>query len=102
MTRLTYSVPSRQDLAEIGLYIAKDNPRRAMSFVRELKVQCRKITDAPKGYLARSELGQNIRSCVYGNYVIFFCEEPDLVRILRILHASMDIEARFADKKISP
>lgn len=99
MTRLTYTEQSKQDLVEIGLYIAEDNPRRAMSFVRELKAQCRKITNAPKGYRARPELGQGIRFCAYGNYIVIFYEEPGLVRIVRILHGSMDIEAEFADKK---
>ena len=50
MTRLVYTPQSKKDLSDIGLYIARDNPRRAMSFVRELREQCRKITQAPKAY----------------------------------------------------
>ena len=50
MTRLVYTPQSKKDLNDIGLYIARDNPRRAMSFVRELREQCRKITEAPKAY----------------------------------------------------
>lgn len=38
---------AERDLEKIGDYIAEDNPRRASSFVRELKRQCRKITIAP-------------------------------------------------------
>ena len=98
MIRRELSSEAESDLESIGDFIARDNPRRAMSFVRELRVQCRKITNAPKGYRARPELGQGIRSCAYGNYVVFFYEEPSLVRILRILHGSVDIEARLADK----
>ena len=40
MTCLVYTPQSKKDLNDIGLYIARDNPRRAMSFVRELREQC--------------------------------------------------------------
>ncbi|TSE25322.1 Toxin ParE1 [Tepidimonas thermarum] len=102
MTRLVYTPQSRRDLNDIGLYIARDNPRRAMSFVRELRAQCRKITQAPQAYRPRPELGEGIRSCAYGNYVVFFVEEPGLVRIVRVLHGAMDIEVQFAEKYSTP
>lgn len=102
MTRLVYTPQSKKDLNDIGLYIAQDNPRRAMSFVRELRGQCRKITEAPKAYRPRPELGKGLRSCAYGNYIVFFFEEPGLVRIIRVLHGAMDIEAQFAEKILLP
>ena len=66
MTRLVYTPQSKKDLNDIGLYIAQDNPRRAVSFVRELCGQWRKITEAPQAYRPRPELGEGIRSCAYG------------------------------------
>ena len=102
MTRLVYTPQSKKDLNDIGLYIAQDNPRRAMGFVRELREQCRKITQAPKAYRLRPELGKGLRSCAHGNYIVFFFEEPGLVRILRVLHGAMDIEAQFAEKNSAP
>ena len=63
MTRLVYTPQSKKDLNNIGLYIAQHNPRRAISFVRELREQCRRITEAPKAYRPRPELGKNVRSC---------------------------------------
>jgi toxin ParE1/3/4 len=96
--RLVFLPQAETDLEAIGDYIARDNPRRAMSFVRELREQCRKITEAPQAYRPRPELGKGLRSCAYGNYVVFFFEEPGLVRIVRVLHGAMDIEAQFAEK----
>lgn len=98
MTRLFYTPQSKSDLTEIGLYIAKDNSRRAVSFVRELRIQCRKISASPQAYRPRPELGKGIRSCVHGNYVILFYEEPGLARIVRVMHGAMDIEAQFAEQ----
>ena len=96
--RLVFLPQAEMDLEAIGDYIARDNPRRAISFVRELRAQCRKITEAPKAYRPRPELGKGLRSCAYGNYVVFFFEELGLVRIVRVLHGAMDIEAQFAEK----
>lgn len=81
MIRLEFSPEAEQDLESVGDYIAKDNPRRAASFVRELKAQCCKITNAPKGYRERPELGQGIRFCAYGNYVVFFTKSPVLYEL---------------------
>lgn len=44
------------DLEGIGDYIARDNPRRAISFVAELRRQCVKLTRSPEGYRLRPEL----------------------------------------------
>ncbi len=93
--RLEFLPRAAQDLETIGDYIALDNPRRAASFVRELQVQCRKLVKAPQAYRPRPELGKGMRSCAHGNYVVLFHEEPGLVRIVRIMHGAMDIEANF-------
>ena len=83
------------DLEEIGDYIARDNPRRAASFVAELRRQCVKLTRSPEGYRLRPELADGIRSCAYGNYVIFFTIQADMLLIVRILHGAMDIAVQF-------
>ena len=84
------------DLEGIGDYIAADNPRRAVSFVEDLQHQCNKILRAPLGYRARTELAEGLRSCPYGNHVIFFrVSETDLL-IVRILHGAMDMSAQFS------
>ena len=39
-----------------------------------------------------------MRSCAHGNYLVVFYEEAGLVRIVRIVHGAVDIEAQFATK----
>lgn len=96
--RLEFLPRTIEDLEAIGDYIARDNPRRAASFVRELRAQCRKLTQSPQAYKPRPELGKGMRSCAHGNYLMVFYEEAGLVRIVRIVHGVMDIEAQFATK----
>ncbi|MFC4486849.1 type II toxin-antitoxin system RelE/ParE family toxin [Tepidiphilus baoligensis] len=98
MARLIFLPQAEADLEAIGDYIARQNPRRAVSFVCELRAQCRKIAQAPKAYRPRPELGPGLHSCAYGNYLVLFFEEPGLVRIVRVLHGAMDIDAQFAEK----
>lgn len=94
--RLAFTPLAEQDLEAIADYIAADNPTRALSFVRELRVQCQRITLNLSGYRLRPELGDGIRSCAHGRYVIFFECESDGVLIVRILHGARDLPAVFA------
>lgn len=48
--RLAFLPQAERDLEAIGDYIARDNPRRALSFLQELRAQCRKLLLAPQGY----------------------------------------------------
>lgn len=95
--RIELSTRALHDLECIGDYIAQDSPQQAKSFVRKLRDQCRKVADTPLAFRLRAELGANIRSSAYGNYVIFFRVDDNELRILRILHGSMDLEAKFAE-----
>jgi len=92
--RVTLSPLAERDLESIGDYIAEDNPRRALSFVAELRAQCDTIAKAPQAYRARSELAEGLRSCAYGNYVIFFTATKARLTIVRVLHGAMDIPAQ--------
>lgn len=88
--QLLISPIAAQDLEDIGDYIAQDNARRAVSFLAELQAQCETICSQPQAYRKRLELGAQIRSCAYGNYVIFFTHSSTTVTIVRILHGARD------------
>jgi toxin ParE1/3/4 len=81
------------DLENIGDHIAQDNPRRALSYVVELRAQCQKIAQAPLIYRARGELRDGLRSCAHGNHVIFFSADESSVLIVRILNGAQDVQA---------
>jgi len=93
--RLTFTPLAEQDLEAIADDIGIDNPARALSFIRELRAHCRRITLNPEGYPSRPELGAGIRSCAHGHYIIFFESGPEMVVIVRILHGARDLPAVF-------
>jgi toxin ParE1/3/4 len=54
--RVFITPAAQSDIVEIGSWIAGDNPKRAVSFMLELKKACEKIGDAPKGQLLFSAM----------------------------------------------
>lgn len=89
--RLELSPRAERDIEAIGDYIAQDSPGNALRFVERLQDQCEKIALAPMAYVARPELGEGLRSCAYGRYVIFLRPGDAFVRVERILHSALDI-----------
>jgi plasmid stabilization system protein ParE len=65
------SDPPEGDLETIGDWIAKENPTRALTFVRELRQACKTLNELPLGHalVARYE-HTGVRRRVYGNYLI--------------------------------
>ena len=90
---LRFSPLAENDLEEIGLYIARDNARRAKSFVRDIRMQCKRVGEQPALYPRRQEVSPTMQSCSFGRYVIFFStnDTANQVLIHRILHSAMDI-----------
>jgi len=83
--RCSFSPMAELDLEEIADFIARDNPRRALSFIRELRERCQKITWFPEAIQLRPALGEGIRLVPYGRYVICYTIRSGEVRIERIL-----------------
>jgi addiction module RelE/StbE family toxin len=88
-----FSPKAISDLENIGDYIADDNPRRAVSFIEELRQRCQQLEKFPKSHPKFAALGKNARYMAYGNYVILYNVQSDKVRIERILHGARDILA---------
>ncbi len=92
-----FSPLAELDLEEIGDYIARDNPRRAVSFIKEIRTRCLLIPQTPNGSPLRESLGMGVRVVSFGHYLIYYTvqENAGEVRIERILHASRDIDHSF-------
>jgi toxin ParE1/3/4 len=95
VTRCVFSRRAETDVEAIGDYIARDSPRRALSFVRKLRDRCRAIASSPLAAPLRPELGKGIRMVVFGDYVIFYRHSRTQVIIDRILHGARDIQRLF-------
>ena len=87
--KVVLSRNAERDLEDIGDWIARDNPGRAVSFVVELKEACRTIGSSPHGYpLVDRARDPRLRRKVHGNYLIFYDAGTVTVEILHVLHGA--------------
>lgn len=93
--QVAFTPQAERDLETIGDHIADDNPVRALSFVRELRVQCLSMAENPLAYRLRPELGEGTRACPYGHYMIFFEVTLQTLVVIRVLHGARDLPAVF-------
>lgn len=91
---LEFSDEAENDLEQIVDYIAERNPRRALSFIRELQGNCEELVDNPSGFcLVPRYERHKIRRRVHGDYLIFYCVDTEKVVIIHILHSATDYGA---------
>lgn len=85
---------AEDNLEVIGNHIAKDNPDRALTFVRELRQSCLGLAEFPDRFplVARYET-KGVRRRLHGSYLIFYRVEPEQVVVLNILHGAQDYAA---------
>ena len=89
--KLELSPAAQLDLMDIAMFIAEDNPKRALTFTDELEAKCEALCRAPGIGTSRPELGSGIRVFPHGRYLIFYREANEQLRIERFLHSSRDL-----------
>ena len=88
--KVVFTAAAAADLERIGDAIALDKPRRAVTFIGEMRENCRAIGRKPFAYPAVGKrLGEEVRRKVHGNYLIFYWVVVDVVEVLHVLHGAM-------------
>lgn len=92
IVRLTQE--AEDDLEAIGDRIAADDPRRAASFVAELRHDCEGLDPYPERFpLVPRYEAHGIRRRVHGKYLLFYRMAEEEVVVLHVLHGAMDYES---------
>lgn len=92
--KVRFTAEAKADLQQIGDYIAKDNPRRALAFVDELEQKCLTLATSPEAFpLAPRYETHGVRRRVHGSYLIFYRVEAEQVVIVHVLHGATDYAA---------
>jgi toxin ParE1/3/4 len=96
--RLVLLDQAKEDLANIAAYIAdeKQKPSRWTEFAQRLLDKCKELASI-KGTIGveRPELRENLRSCPFGSYIIFFMYSDNHFEVVTIIEGHRDIEAIF-------
>jgi toxin ParE1/3/4 len=92
IVRLT--AEAERDIEAVADYIARDNPERALSFVRELRGKCRDLADFPDRFpLVPRYEALGVRHRIHGDYLIFYRASAEEVTVIHVLHGAMDYAA---------
>ena len=83
------------DLDDIACYIAQDNPRCAVSFIREVRARFHIIRQNPLLYQLRPDIGAEARLTTVDSYAILFRVTGDAVRIERVIYGGRDLPEIF-------
>ncbi|WP_045123071.1 type II toxin-antitoxin system RelE/ParE family toxin [Pseudomonas sp. GM80] len=95
MRQLFFSALSREDLQQIARFIARDNPRRARSFVGELRVRCDYLITQPNQGISREDCAKGLKMITHARYLIFYSIVEGDVQIERVLHSARDLARLF-------
>lgn len=90
------SEQAKADVAEIGDWIAVDNPARAETFVDELIERSQPLVLHSQRFPSVAQVGgRAIRKLTHAGYLIFYVVAEREIYILRIVHGSRDWASLF-------
>ena len=94
MLNLVYRHAALADLDAIYAYIEPDNPRRAASFVQDIRDRCRALCAYPKLGRVRDDLGAGIRILpMLGRIVVAYRVTSSAILVTRVFSGGQDYEA---------
>ena len=92
--RVVLAARARADQRDIARFIARDNPVRAVSFVRDIQTSLRALGEQPLAFPVEPRFERlGVRRKPYRDYLIFYLPTDAAVNILRILHGARDYAA---------
>lgn len=93
MTVIRIRPSAEEDAAEIWDYIAEDSEAAADRVLELVDAQFTLLAQYPKMGRERPELADGLRSFPVGRYVVFYRPLPDGIEVVRVLHASRDVQS---------
>lgn len=88
MARIIRTRQARTDVLDIWEYIAADNSAAADKLIRRLDEVVRLLAERPALGSPQDKYRLGLRCMPVGNYLVFYDQVPDGIRILRILHGA--------------
>ena len=87
MPKLKWEDAARADIKEIADYISDDNIEAALALVNEIDFKGKQLPYHPRLY-RRGRVSGTREMVVRRNYIVIYTETPELVTILRVIHAA--------------
>lgn len=94
MGKIIRSVKALEDLDSIFDFVAASSPQNAEMLIRQFQSRFEVLAEHPEIGRLRPELMERMRSWNLHRFVIFYFPGDQGIEIVRILHSSMDINAK--------
>lgn len=88
MGYFTRTAKAEEDLIEIWMYVANDNPEAADKLIEQIDAKCQMLADNPAIGQARSDIASGLRYFPARNYLILYRQLNEGVEIVRIVHGA--------------
>ncbi|YAF99522.1 MAG: type II toxin-antitoxin system RelE/ParE family toxin (plasmid) [Nodularia sp. CChRGM 3473] len=88
MGRLIRTVKAEEDLIEIWMYIAVENPEAADRLLDQIESKCQMLASKLGLGQARPDIAPELRYFPAGRYLILYRELTDGVEIVRVVHGA--------------
>jgi toxin ParE1/3/4 len=95
MPTLIISPEAEQDLIDIWLYIAEDQPVNADRFLERLQEKAQKLAEFTDLGVDRLDLAPNIKSFPVDRYVLYYRPNEHGIELVRVIHGSRDASLIF-------
>ena len=82
---------AEQDLVDIWLYIAQDNPRAADKLLDRIEAQCELLAIHPELGPARDDIAKGLRYHPLAGYLILYRVSSQGVDIVRVAHSARNV-----------
>jgi toxin ParE1/3/4 len=86
---------AEEDLIDLWLYIAQENPGAADRLLDEIEGKCVLLAAHPQLGPARPDIAADCRYFPAGNYLILYCVIPDGIEVVRVVQGSRRLENLF-------
>ena len=95
MPSIIRSYESEQDVYEIAMFIARDNPDAAIRLIDRFDETLKMLAQNPLAGRAREDLAPRVRSFPIGNYLLFYRPAQHGIELIRVLHGARDLRRLF-------
>lgn len=85
------TVQAEEDLIELWIYIAQDNPSAADRLLDTIEQRCQALAENPLMGRLRPDIAPELRYFIVGRYLILYRTIENGIQIIRVIHGARDI-----------
>ncbi len=86
--RFIRTAKAEEDLIEIWIYIAADNPTAADRLLDQIDTKCQMLANNPELGQARPDIASGLRYFPVGRYLILYRNISEGIEVVRVVHGA--------------